>query len=61
MLGLVITASDTTHYDIAMKDRKLALLAPQGCLCEQNATKVIDAEGGNVMICRSLTGCSSFS
>jgi dihydropyrimidinase len=48
--GLVVTASDTAYYDIAIKDEKIALLAPQGSLSKENAAKVIDAEGGYVMV-----------
>lgn len=48
--GLVITASDTAQYDIAIKDGKIALLAPRGSLSNERATKVIDAEGGYVMV-----------
>lgn len=48
--GLVVTASDIGHYDIAIKDEKIALLAPQGSLAETQAKKVIDAEGGYVMV-----------
>lgn len=50
--GLVVTASDTAHYDIAVKDGKIGLLAPRGSLSKENAVKVIDAEGGYVMVCR---------
>lgn len=49
--GLVVTASDTANYDIAIKDGKIALLAPPGLLTEKNAKRVIDAEGGYVMVC----------
>ena len=48
--GLVVTASDVGHYDIAIKDEKIALLAPQGSLAETQAKKVIDAERGYVMV-----------
>jgi dihydropyrimidinase len=48
--GLVVTSSDTANYDIAVKDGKIALLAPPGLLGEKNAKKVIDAEGGYVMV-----------
>lgn len=49
--GLVITASDVGHYDIAIKDEKIALLAPRGSLAQIAAKRVIDAEGGYVMVC----------
>ena len=48
--GLVVTASDTANYDIAIKDGKIALLAPQGLLSKDKAERVIDAEGGYVMV-----------
>ncbi|KAI1621858.1 putative allantoinase [Exophiala viscosa] len=47
--GLVVTASDTANYDIAIKDGKVALLAPPGVLSTNSAKRVIDAEGGYVM------------
>ena len=48
--GLVVTASDTANYDIAVKDGKIALLTPPGMLSHDKATRVIDAEGGYVMV-----------
>lgn len=48
--GLVVTAADRGHYDIAVKDEKIALLAPTGSLKELKAKRVIDAEGGYVMV-----------
>jgi dihydropyrimidinase len=56
--GLVVTASDTANYDIAIKDGKIALLAPPGVLGKDSAKKVIDAEGGYVMV-RGLCPCVS--
>lgn len=50
--GLVVTAADTANYDIAIKDGKIALLAPPGVLDKSKATKVVDAEGGYVTVCR---------
>ena len=49
--GLVITASDVGHYDIAIKHEKIALLAPKGSLTGSAARRVIDVEGGYVMVC----------
>ena len=49
--GLVVTASDAGHYDIAIKREKIALLAPKGSLAGCTARRVIDAEGGYVMVC----------
>jgi dihydropyrimidinase len=46
--GLVVTASDIAHYDIAITDGKIVLLAPQGMLPKAKAKKVINAEGGYV-------------
>ena len=48
--GLVVTASDIGHYDIAIKDEKITLLAARGSLAAAEAKKVIDAEGGYVMV-----------
>lgn len=47
--GLVVTAADVGHYDIAIKDEKIALLASKGSLAGTTAERVIDAEGGYVM------------
>lgn len=52
--GLVVTAADTGHYDIAIKDEKIALLAPTGSLAEIDAKRTIDAEGGYVMVNASI-------
>ena len=48
--GVVVTASDTASYDIAVKDGRVALLAPQGILSNAQAKTVIDAQGGYVMV-----------
>lgn len=48
--GLVVTASDVAEYDIGIKDEKIALLAPKGYLAKASAKKVIDAQGGYVMV-----------
>ena len=48
--GVVVTAGDTANYDIAIKDGKIALLAPPGVLDKSKATKVVDAEGGYVTV-----------
>lgn len=48
--GLVVTSADTGHYDIAIKDEKIALLAPTGGLAGINAKRTLDAEGGYVMV-----------
>jgi len=48
--GLVVTASDTASYDIAIQGGTVALLAPQGVLPREKAVRVIDAQGGYVMV-----------
>ena len=48
--GVVVTASDVAEYDIAIKDEKVALLAPKGLLANVKAGRVIDAQGGYVMV-----------
>lgn len=48
--GIVVTGSDTATYDIAIKDGKIALLAPPGVLGQSSAKRVIDAEGGYVTV-----------
>ena len=48
--GLVVTASDIGHYEIAIKNGKIALLAPAGSLTRARAKCTIDAEGGYVMV-----------
>lgn len=52
--GICVTASDTAPLDIAIKDEKIVLLAPSGTLKDAKALRVIDAEGGYVMVCPSL-------
>ncbi|GAD99295.1 allantoinase, putative [Paecilomyces variotii No. 5] len=47
--GIVATAADVGSYDIAIKDGKIALLAPTGSLAGLAAQKTIDAQGGYVM------------
>ena len=51
--GVVVTAGDTANYDVAIKDGKIALLAPPGVLDKSKAAKVVDAEGGFVTVGRS--------
>lgn len=48
--GTCVTASDIAPQDIAVKDGKIAQLAPSGSLKGQGARE-IDAEGGYVMVC----------
>ncbi|PGH19659.1 dihydropyrimidinase [Polytolypa hystricis UAMH7299] len=47
--GTVVTTADIAKYDIAVKNGKIALLAPRGSLGNVTAEKVIDAQGGFVM------------
>lgn len=48
--GIVVTASDTAAYDIAVKDGRISLLAPTGALRPESAQRVIDAEGAYVTV-----------
>ena len=51
--GLVVTAADIGSYDIAIKDEKIIRLVSQGSLRNEEAKRVIDAEGGYVMVRRA--------
>ena len=53
--GLVVTAAEMGRYDIAIKDEKIALLAPTGSLAKASAKRVIDAEGGYVTVRKCLS------
>ncbi|KAI1827558.1 D-hydantoinase [Xylaria intraflava] len=46
--GICVTATDVAPLDIAIKNEKIALLAPSGSLRAARATRLIDAEGGYV-------------
>ena len=48
--GICVTATDIAPLDIAIKGEKIALLAPSGSLAKAKSTKVVDAEGGYVMV-----------
>lgn len=48
--GVCVTAGDVAHYDIAVKDEKIALLAPSGSLANAKATRVLDAEGAYITV-----------
>jgi dihydropyrimidinase len=48
--GLVVTRDNTAELDIAVKDGKIAKLVPSGVLDGGMAKKVIDAQGGMVMV-----------
>ena len=51
--GICVTASDVAPLDIAIHGEKIALLAPSGSL-EKQGTRVIDAEGGFIMVSWNL-------
>lgn len=48
--GVCVTASDVAAWDLAIKDEKIVLQAPSGSLAQANSKRVIDAEGGYVMV-----------
>jgi len=48
--GLVVTDTETNEFDIAIKDGKIAKLATRGAISAEKANKVIDAQGGVVMV-----------
>lgn len=48
--GLVVTAEETGQFDIAVKDGRIAKVVPRGTLSGLTAKKIIDAEGGMVMV-----------
>lgn len=58
--GVCVTAADVASLDIGIICGKIALLAPSGSLGKAKASKVIDAEGGYVMV-SWLTLSSTFS
>jgi dihydropyrimidinase len=51
--GVCVTASDVGAWDLAIKDEKIVLQAPTGSLARASAGRIIDAEGGYVMVSRS--------
>lgn len=53
--GVCVTATDVAAYDIGIKDEKIVLLAASGSLKEATTKKLIDADGGYVMVCSSAT------
>lgn len=59
--GVVVTASDIAEYDIGIKDEKISLLAPKGFLANATAKRVIDAQGGYVMVCHLLLSNASMT
>jgi hypothetical protein len=48
--GVCATATDVAPLDIAIKDEKIVLLAPSGSLASVKSVRIIDAEGGYVMV-----------
>lgn len=48
--GVCVTATDIAPLDIAIKDGKIALLAPSGSLAQAKTNRIIDAEGGYVTV-----------
>ena len=50
--GLVVTHDNTAALDIAVKNGKIAKLLPRGNLEDLQAKKIIDAQGGMVMVSR---------
>lgn len=48
--GVCVTASDVGKWDLAIKNEKIILQAPSGSLTNANATRIIDAQGGYVMV-----------
>lgn len=55
--GLVVTDSDVGELDIAVKDEKIAKVVKRGELKDVNAKKIVDAEGGYVMVCPNSCVC----
>lgn len=53
--GVCVTASDVAAWDIAIKDEKIVLHAPSGSLARAEAKRIIDAEGGYVMVSEQNT------
>lgn len=53
--GVCVTASDVGAWDLAIKDEKIVLQAPSGSLSNARAKRIIDAEGGHVMVGASVT------
>lgn len=48
--GVCVTAADVAPLDIGTKGGKIVLLGPSGSLSKAKASKLIDAEGGYVMV-----------
>ena len=48
--GVCVTAADVAPLDIGVAEGKIVLLAPSGTLAKAKASRLIDAEGGYVMV-----------
>ena len=48
--GLVVTGEKTGEFDIAVVDGKISKVVPRGFLAGDDAKRIIDAEGGLVMV-----------
>lgn len=48
--GVCVTASDVSAYDVGIRGEKIAILAPSGSLAHAKTKKLIDAEGGYIMV-----------
>lgn len=48
--GVCVTAADVAPLDVGIKGGKIVLLASSGSLGKAKASKLIDAEGGYVMV-----------
>ena len=54
--GVVVTDAEVGECDIAVKDEKIVKVVKRGGLKDAKAAKVIDAEGGYVMVRPILVG-----
>lgn len=48
--GLVVTGEESGEFDIAVAGGKVSKVVPRGTLSGYDAKKVIDAQGGLVMV-----------
>jgi dihydropyrimidinase len=48
--GIVVTDTLIEQSDIAIKDEKIVKIVPRGGLEDARTAKIIDAEGGYVMV-----------
>lgn len=59
--GVCVTASDVSPYDVAISGEKIVLLAPSGSLKDASTKRLIDAEGGYVMVSNGGINHNNFS